>query len=180
MGVILIKIAHLATPALIGIPASAVTQDVTYYWGVLATFICDDWGEIVLAEHTQTFNKSDISYFFPLMKDAERRLGFRPPFGADAVAFDAHYVYDYFDEVGGFAAVPYVAKGGHPIRLYVEYGLPLCDAGLPMPLKSSFNSNRCLVPHRGGRYACPLLYPEATGQKCDHEKWAKGGGVTTS
>lgn len=105
--------------------------------------------EYVLAEHTQTFNKSDISYFFPLMKDAERRLGFRPPFGADAVAFDAHYVYDYFDEVGGFAAVPYVAKGGHPIRLYVEYGLPLCDAGLPMPLKSSFNSNRGLV-HRLG------------------------------
>jgi len=38
-------------------------------------------GEFVLAEMTQTFDQSDVSYFFPLMQQAEQRLGFRPRFG---------------------------------------------------------------------------------------------------
>ena len=70
-----------------------------FYWGyasgVVATKV-PGWGEFVLAELTQPFDCSDVSYFFPLMADTERRLGFRPPFGALDAAYDAFYVYEYF------------------------------------------------------------------------------------
>ena len=68
-----------------------------YYWdyasGLVATK-ADGWGEFVnsaslsagLAEMTQPFDQSDVSCFFPLMTEAERRLGRKPKFGAlDAV-----------------------------------------------------------------------------------------------
>lgn len=174
------------TPKKEGIPASQKTEDVTYYWGyasgVLATIIPADWGEVVLAEYTQTFNESDVSYFYPLMNTAEGRLGFRPSHGAFDKAYDAHYVYNHFDEVGGFAAVPYRASGGHPKREFDEAGLPLCAAGLAMPLKSSFFARSgLLVPHQKGRYVCPLLYPTQTAKSCpiNHDKWSEGGCMTT-
>ncbi len=59
-----------------------------------------DWGEIVLAELTQTFDNGDASYFFPLMEQIERRLGRKPCFGALDKAYDAFYVYQYFHEAG--------------------------------------------------------------------------------
>jgi hypothetical protein len=142
------------------------------------------WGEFVLAELTQPFNCSDVSYFFPLMTDVERRLGFRPRFGAFDAAFDAWYVYEHFhrdDEKGGFAAVPFAQKGGHK-RSFSPDGLPLCKAGLPMPLKLTFMVRKgVLVPHQKGRYACPLFFPEPTGQACpiDDPHAAKGGCITS-
>ena len=60
----------------------------------------------MLAELTQTFDKGDASYFFPLMQQTERRLGRKPRFGTLDKAYDAFYVYQYFHEAGGFAAVP--------------------------------------------------------------------------
>jgi len=39
----------------------------------------DGWGEFVLAELTLPFDQPDVAYFHPLMAQAERRLGFRPP-----------------------------------------------------------------------------------------------------
>ena len=158
-----------------------------YYWGyasgVVATKIAD-WGEFVLAELTQTFDQADISYFFPLMEAVERRLGFRPCYGAFDAAFDAFYVYDYFDseEHDGFAAVPYSEKGGSTRRAFSAEGLPLCAASLPMPLKFTFHDRTTtLIPHVRARYACPLLFPEANGQACPvaHKRWAKGGCLTT-
>jgi len=91
-----------------------------YYWGyasgVVATKV-PGWGEFVLAELTQPFNQPDVSYFHPLMADTERRLGFRPRYGAFDAAFDAFYVYEHFhrddlplDEA--FAAVPLSKRGG--------------------------------------------------------------------
>lgn len=46
-----------------------------------------------------------------------------------------------------------------------------------MPLKGSFINRTSMVQHRRGRYACPLLYPEPTAEKCpvDHAKWSDGG-----
>jgi len=116
------------------------------------------------------------------MTDTERRLGFPPPFGAFA-AFDAFYVYEYFyrdDGEGGFAAVPFSQKGGYK-RTFSADGLPLCKAGLPMPLKLTFISRSSLIEHEQGRYARPLLFPESTGQACpiDHDRWLKGGCVTS-
>ena len=89
-----------------------------FYWGyasgVVATKV-PDWGEFVLAELTQPFNQPDVSYFQPLMTATEQRLGFRPPYAAFDAAFDAFYIYEYFDQplapapdaLHGFAAVPF-------------------------------------------------------------------------
>jgi hypothetical protein len=154
-----------------------------FYWGyasgVVATKV-PGWGEFVLAELTQPFNQPDVSYFHPLMADVERRLGFRPRYGAFDAAFDAFYVYEHFhrhdsplDEA--FAAVPLSKRGGKR-RQFDEQGLPLCDAGLPMPLKLTFICKTTRVEHQRGRYACPLVFPEPTGQPCpiQHKNWPKG------
>jgi hypothetical protein len=56
----------------------------------------------------------------------------------------------------------------------------LCKAGLSMPLKSTYISQRGLLPHECGRYVCPLLFPEPTGEDCpiDYPQWPKGGCIT--
>jgi hypothetical protein len=78
------------TPLKDAVPAKGL-QVGEFYWGygsgVVATKV-PGWGEFVLAEWTQSFDHSDVSYFFPLMADVERRLGFRPRFGAFDAAFD--------------------------------------------------------------------------------------------
>jgi hypothetical protein len=170
------------TPTTDPVPASTVRVG-EYYWGyasgVIATKV-PGWGEFVLAELTQPFDKSDVSYFFPLMADVERRLGFRPRFGAFDMAFEAHYVYDYFHQAGGFAAIRFSQRGGFT-RSFDAAGLPLCAAGLAMPLKSSYFCRSAEVHHQRGRYACPLLYPQPTGEVCPiaHKNWKKGGCLVT-
>jgi hypothetical protein len=175
------------TPADNPVPANTISVG-EYYWGygsgVVATKV-PGWGEFVLAELTQPFDRSDVSYFHPLMDDVERRLGFRPRFGAFDAAFDAWYVYEYFHRDGqsdpnhAFAAVPFSQRGGHRLN-FDENGLPLCKAGLPMPLKSTFWSKRTLVEHECGRYVCPLRFPVVTGEVCPiaHKQWPKGGCIT--
>jgi len=166
-----------------GLPASQAPVG-EFYWGyasgVVAT-IAGDWGEVVLAECTQTFDHADQSYFFPLMAQTEAHLGRSPKNGALDAAFDAFYVYDYFHDAGGMAAVPYAGRRDQR-KTFDPDGLPLCPAQLAMPLKSTFHKkSHCLVPHDCGRYACPLLHPEPTGEACpfDHPKWPHGGCVTT-
>jgi hypothetical protein len=174
------------TPADYPVPANTLAVG-EFYWGyasgVVATKV-PGWTELVLAELTQPFNQPDVSYFHPLMVDVERRLGFRPRFGAFDAAFDAFYVYEHFHREGqhwtdGFAAVPFVRRGGRK-RSFDDQGLPVCDAGLPMPLKSTFMSYTARVPHQKGYYVCPLLFPIETGRSCpiSHDRWAKGGCVT--
>jgi hypothetical protein len=170
------------TPTTDPVPASKVKVG-EYYWGyasgVIATKV-PDWGEFALAELTRPFDRNDITYFFPLMGDTERRLGRRPRYGAFDMAFEAHYVYDYFDQVGGFAAIP-LSNRGDNTRQFDEAGLPLCSAGLAMPLKSTFICHTTEVEHERGRYACPLLYPQPSGDTCPiaHKNWQKKGCLVT-
>lgn len=173
------------TPDAYAVPADTISVG-EFYWGygsgVVATKV-PDWGEFVLAEFTQPFDKSDVSYFFPLMADVERRLGFRPRFGAFDAGFDAHYVYEYFhrnDEDGGFAAIPFSQRGGHK-KSFDKNGLPLCEAGLAMPLKYHFTCRTTLVEHERGRYCCPVFYPEPSANECpiNHKNYSKGGCRTT-
>lgn len=67
----------VATPKTKPIPASARTVG-EFYWGygsgVVATKV-PGWGEFVLAEMTQPFDRGDVSYFFPLLRQVETRLG---------------------------------------------------------------------------------------------------------
>jgi hypothetical protein len=173
------------TPLENPVPANTLKVG-TFYWGyatgVVATKI-PGWGEFVLAELTQTFDRSDVSYFFPLMDLTTKRLGFRPTYGAFDAAFDAWYVYEYFhtEDGDGFAAVPRVERGPSSIRTFNDDGLPLCEAGFPMPLASTFWSKTSMVPHEKGRYHCPLLKHPSSNPKCPakHKKWASGGCSTT-
>jgi hypothetical protein len=173
----------LPTPTTNPVPAKHLAIG-EYYWGygsgVVATKV-PGWGEIVLAELTQPFDCGDVSYFTPLMAQVERRLGRRPRFGALDAAYDAFYIYEYFDEAGGFAAVPFVDKGGRGKRDFDENGAPLCAAGLPMALRYTFESRKALIPHQENRYACPLRHPELRAESCpiEHKNWAKGGCTTT-
>ena len=164
------------------VPAATISVG-EYYWGyasgVVATKV-PGWGEFVLAELTLPFNQPDVAYFEPLMADTERRLGFRPQYGAFDAAFDAFYVYEHFHRPGqpleaGFAAVPRSQRGGKQ-RYFDAQGLPLCAAGLAMPLKYTYICRTTRVEHERGRYVCPLVFPEPTGETCPiaHSKWPKG------
>jgi hypothetical protein len=179
-----------APPTPLNNPVSAANVAVgEYYWGYASGVIATKapgWGEFVLAEFTQPFNKPDVSYFFPLMADTEQRLGFRPRFGAFDGGFDGFYIYEYFHRDGhpieyAFAAVPFSERGGKPRREFDPDGLPLCQAGLPMPLKSTYVSRSSFIEHERGRYACPLMFPTQTADHCpvDHDRWIKGGCITT-
>ncbi len=157
------------------------------YWGYGSGIVVvkvPAWGEFVVAELTQTFDHSDVSYFFPLMAQTEARLARKPRFGAFDAAFDAWYVYAYFydekDPTGGFAAVPFVAKGGYAAkaRQFSPEGLPLCAAGLGMPLKLTFTDRtKDLIEHERGQYVCALRFPQPTGSRCPirHANWRRGG-----
>jgi hypothetical protein len=174
-----------ATPTKNPIPAKAKSMG-EFYWGYASGVIvvkAPGWGEFVLAEMTQTFDKADTSYFFPLMAQVEERLGFRPHIGTFDCAFDAWYVYAYFhrpDDPSCFAAVPFGEKGGYKAksRQFTPEGLPKCAANLPMPLKMTFTDRtRAIIVHERGKYVCPLLFPQPNGQCCpkNHKNWPKGG-----
>jgi hypothetical protein len=96
------------------------------------------------------------------------------------MGFDAHYIYDYFHAAGGFAAIP-LAERGDTSRQLDAAGLPLCPAGLAMPLKGVFTCHTTRSAQQRGRYACPLRYPTPTGASCpnDDPHWPKGGCVVT-
>lgn len=174
-----------ATPRKEGQSATGKASIGEYYWGyasgVIATKV-DGIGEFVLAECTQTFDYSDVSYFFPLIEQVEKRLACRPPFFTADAAFDSFYIYDYFHQPDkeGFAAIP-LRQMKHDGRSFDENGLPLCEADLPMSLKSKFTNRTSLVQHQRGRYVCPLVHPEITGESCPiaHTKWPEGGCKTT-
>lgn len=165
--------------------ATNFSRNDEYFWGyasgVVATKI-PGWTEMVLAELTLPFDQPDVAYFYPLMAQVERRLGFRPKYAAFDAAFDAFYIYDYFFSADhdGFAAVPLTGRGGKN-RQFDPQGRPLCQAGFPMPLKYTFRSKVTLFEHERGRYVCPLRFPEKTAASCPvkHKQWAKGGCIST-
>ncbi|MFN8481261.1 MAG: transposase [Kouleothrix sp.] len=173
------------TPTTEAVTPSHKRGEAEYYWGyasgVVASII-PGWGEVVLAERTRPFNESDISYFFPLMQQTERRLGRKPRFGAWDTAFDAFYVYEYFHTAGGFAAVPVVHREKTPRRQFTPDGQPLCAAGLAMPRLFLYHDRTSsLVAHQREKCGCPLLHPTPTGENCpsDDPHFAKGGCTTT-
>ncbi len=173
-------------------PTSLITNPVPaaqlkvgeFYWGygsgVVAAKI-PNWGEFVIAELTQTFDQSDVSYFFPLTAQVEQRLGYRPRWAALDAAFDAWYIHAFFhraDDPAAFAAVPLVQKGKAGPRFFSPEGLPLCDASLAMPLHFTFTDRTtCIVEHERGKYVCPLRFPQPSASACpiQHNNWTKGG-----
>jgi hypothetical protein len=174
-------VAESTTPTRNPRPASS-SEVGNYYWGyasgVVATKV-PGWGEFVLAELTQPFNRHDITYFTPLMTQTEERLGFRPLFGAFDAAFDAFYVYDHFhrpehDWPSGFAAVPFTGRNKRRLN-FNEAGDPYCAAGEAMRLKYTFTSRATNVEHQRDHYVCPLVGLAGAVCPTDHPRWAKGG-----
>ncbi|MBW7881021.1 MAG: hypothetical protein H3C34_00010 [Caldilineaceae bacterium] len=174
------------TPHSQGTPASHTLPKLhkgEFYWGYASGIVVtklDSLAEVVLAELTQPFDQSDQSFFLPLMQRTQANLGRRPRFGALDKANDAFYVYEYFHRAGGFAAVPWADRATH-LKSFSPEGLPLCHAGLPMPLKSTFwQQYHCLVPHEVGRYTCPAAHNGAVACPIHHPNAAKPGGCITS
>jgi hypothetical protein len=176
--------AEPATPTTDAKPATQLQVGTDIFWGyasgVVATRLRDGT-EIVLAERTRPFNENDISHFFPLMGQVEARLGHRPRVGIWDCAFDAYYVYDYFDQDGGRAVVPKNPGKKGATRQFAADGTPLCAAQLPMTLQFTYQHRTSPVPHTREKFRCPLLYPSATGQVCPiaDAHWDKGGCTTT-
>ena len=171
-------------------PQSADSLSVgEYYWGYGSGVVVakiPELGEFVLAELTQPFDQGDTTYFFPLMQQVEQRLGYKPPIGTFDAAFDAWYVYAYFydeNDPSRFAAVPFSEKGGYKAngRQFSPDGLPICAAGLAMPLQFTYTDRTIsIIEHQRGKYVCPLLFPTQTARACPirHKNWKKGGCTT--
>ena len=166
-------------------PARDLQVGVDIFWGYASGIVVTrlpDGTEVVLAERTRPFNESDPSYFFPLMQQVESRLGRRPRFGTWDAAYDAHYVYEYFHQAGGFAAVPFNPGRKCAKRQFAPDGAPLCAAGLAMPrLFTYLDRTSSLIPHTREKCGCPLLHPSASGQSCPigDVHFEKGGCTTT-
>lgn len=171
-----------ATPRTNPKPASQ-TDVGNYYWGYASGIVATkvpDWGEFVLAEYTQPFNRHDITYFHPLMAATTQRLGFKPTYGAFDAAFDAFYVYEHFHRPdqpnwqSGFAAVPFTARNKRRMT-FNEEGHPHCEADLVMTLKYTFTSHATTVEHQRDHYVCPLAKIEGATCPIQHRRWEKGG-----
>lgn len=150
-------------------------EEKEYLWGygsgvVSATAAL--YGDVVLAEYTQPFNENDITYFFPLYIRTVATLGFFPTHLAADAAFDAWYVYEVMAHRHGIAAIPLNAHG-HPESRRAPDGVPLCEKGLRMHPTYQFSHT---YGYCSQRFRCPLLFPAATGQTCDHAQFAKGKG----
>lgn len=179
------------TPTHNAVPANTLAVG-EYYWGYGSGVVVvkvPDWGEFVVAEKTQTFDRPDVSYFFPLMQLTEQKLGFRPRFGTFDAAFDAFYVYEYFhrpDDPTAFAAVPFSEKGGYKNRKFSPEGFPICGAGLAMPLLFTYTDRTVtIVEHERGKYVCPFFSKQVKSkfikQSCPiHHKRARNGGCTVT
>jgi hypothetical protein len=144
-------------------------------WGYgsgVAAATTPDYGDVVLAECTQPFNEGDVTYFRPLCRQAVHALNQYPTHVAADAAYDAWYVYEAAARHGGIAAVPLNQHRKTPVTRLPD-GTPLCPIGLPMHPTTSFNHT---YGYRAQRFQCPLLFPEKTGQTCEHAQFAKGKG----
>ncbi len=146
-----------------------------YLWGygsgVMAA-TSPEYGDVVLAEYTQPFNETDITYFGPLYERVVANLGGRPRYFAADAAFDAWSTYQPFAEIDGLAAIPLNLRG-HPQPQLGPAGFHRCPKGLEMQPSYQYNHSN---GYRAQLLRCPLLFPQPSGQTCDHEQFAKGGG----
>ena len=129
-------------------------------------------GDVVLADFTQPFNENDVTYFVPLYIQTVAMLTAFPTHITADAAYDAWYVYQTCAPRGGMAAVP-LNQHDHPVYERDPDGTPLCPIGLRMHPTYQFRHTN---GYRAQRYRCPLLYPAATGQTCDHEQFRKAKG----
>lgn len=128
------------------------------------------YGDVVLAEYTQPFHANDITYFWPLYRQAVVALNqFPTNITADA-AFDAWYTYETAARHGGIGAIPLKE---HSSTRRDRDAVPFCEKGLRMIPTFQFKHT---YGYCAQRFRCPLLFPEKTDQSCDHAQFVKGKG----
>ena len=142
------------------------------YGSGIATCTDPVYGDVVLAEYTQPFNEGDITYFVPLYIRTVAVLGCFPSHITADAAFDAWYVYQTMVHRAGIAAIPLNQHRKTPCARLAD-GTPRCPIGLPMHPTRQFNHT---YGYRAQRFQCPLLFPQKTGDTCQHEQFAKGKG----
>jgi hypothetical protein len=99
-------------------------------------------------------------------------LGFFPTHITADAAFDAWYTYQMVAYRKGNAAIP-LNTHGHPDSQRALDGVPLCAKGLRMHPTFQFSHT---YGYCSQRFRCPLLFPQANGETCDHAQFAKGKG----
>lgn len=156
-------------------PDGSTKEVKEYLWGYgsgVAAATIPPYGDVVLAEYTQPFNETDVTYYRPLYQRAVIALGFYPTHVTADAAFDAWYVYECAARHGGIGAVP-LNQHGHPVFERDPDGTPLCPIGLRMhPTYQFAHTNG----YRAQRFRCPLLFPERTGEACAHPQFLKDKG----
>ena len=156
------------------LPDGSTKEVKEYLWGYgsgVAAATMADYGDVVLAEYTQPFNETDVTYFRPLYQRTVVALEQFPTHVTADAAFDAWYVYEGPARHGGIAAVP--LNQHHPGLQRDGDGTPLCAKGLRMTATFCYDHP---YGFRARRFRCPLLFPQPTAQSCDHEQFAKGKG----
>ncbi len=156
-------------------PDGSTKEKKEYVWGYgsgVAAATTPDYGDVVLAEYTQTFNEGDVTYFQPLYRRAVLALQAFPIHITADAAFDAWYVYQAAARHGGIAAVPLNGHGHHD-GFRDRDGVPVCQQGLRMIPSFQFNHTN---GYRAQRFLCPLLFPSPTSETCEHEQFLKGKG----
>ena len=135
------------------------TETKEYLWGYgsgVAAATTAEYGDVVLAEYTQPFNQTDVTYYRPLYQRTVLALGFYPTHVTADAAFDAWYVYECAVRHGGIGAVP--LNQHHPGLQRDPDGTPLCAKGLRMTAVFDYAHP---YGYRARRFRCPLLFPRA-------------------
>src|SRR5437588_6151387 len=146
-----------------------------YLWGYgsgIATATTPDYGDMVIADLTQPFNASDVSYFLRLYIQTVAVLGRFPLHVTADAAYDAWYTYQICAHRSGIAAIPLNLHGHEEVPRDRD-GVPLCPIGLRMHPTYRFLHTK---GYHAQRYRCPLLFPRRTGETCTHEQFLKDKG----
>ena len=144
-------------------------------WGYgsgVAAATTPDYGDVVLAQYTQPFNETDVTFFRPLYQRTVLALGQYPTHLTADAAFDAWYVYEAAARHGGIGAVP-LNQHAHQVYQRTPDGIPICPHGIQMQPTFHFQHTN---GYRAKRFRCPLLVPQPMGEFCEHPQFAKGGG----
>ncbi len=143
-------------------PDGSKKEKKEYLWGYgsgIATATTPDYGDVVVADLTQGFNESDVSYYLRLYIQSVAVLGLFPLHVTADAAYDAWYVYQTCAHRDGIAAIP-LNQHGHPDVPRDHDGVPLCPIGLRMHPTYRFMHTK---GYQAQRYRCPLLFASAHG-----------------
>ncbi len=146
-----------------------------YLWGYgsgVAAATDPVYGDVVLAEYTLPFNEGDVTYYRPLFQRTVIALNSFPLHVTADAAYDYWYVYETVAHGLGIAAIP-LNTHGHEDVPHDPDGTPYCSRGLRMSPTYQFQHTNGF---RAQRFRCPLLFPERTGETCEHEQFVTAKG----